>query len=67
MKEIEQFVNDVVSGLPIDKEEQEELKEELTIHLMDHMNKLMINGYSKEEAISQAIVSFGNRNPLTWK
>lgn len=64
MKQIEQYVNDVVSGLPIDKEEQEELKEELTIHLTDHMNELMIKGYSKEEAISQAILSFGKQESI---
>ena len=64
MKQIEQYVDDVVSGLPIDKEEQEELKEELTIHLMDHISELMIKGYSKEEAISQAIVSFGKQNSI---
>ena len=64
MKQIEQYVNDVVSGLPIDKEEQEELKEELTIHLTDHINELMIKGYSKEEAISQAIASFGKQKSI---
>ncbi|MEO4054901.1 permease prefix domain 1-containing protein [Solibacillus sp. CAU 1738] len=61
MKRVEQYVDDIVSGLHISKDEQQELKEEFMTHLTDHIDELMIKGYSKEEAISQAMTSFGQQ------
>jgi len=59
MKRIEQFVQDIVEGLPLDADEQQDMREELTSHLVDHIDDLMIKGYTKNEAVEQAISSFG--------
>ena len=61
MKRVEQYVDHIVSGLRISKDERQELKEEFMAHLIDHIDDLMIKGYSKDEAISLAIASFGHQ------
>lgn len=62
MKEIEQYVKEITLGLPDD--EKEELREEIYAHLQDHVKELLIKGYSEENAVRQAIESFGNQGKL---
>jgi hypothetical protein len=62
MKEIEQYVKEITLDLPDD--EQKELREEIFIHLQDHVKELLIKGYSEEKAVTHAIESFGNQGKL---
>ncbi|RDI37925.1 permease prefix domain 1-containing protein [Falsibacillus pallidus] len=63
MKEIiEKYVNEITLDLPDDQ--QKELREEIYIHLQDHVKELIIKGYSEEKAIRYAIKSFGNQDKL---
>ena len=62
MKEIEQYVKEITMDLPDD--EKRELREEIYGHLQDHVNELLMKGYSEEKAIRQAIESFGNKGKL---
>ncbi|GGH78554.1 hypothetical protein JOD43_001009 [Pullulanibacillus pueri] len=67
MKDIDLYVNEIVADLPIGELEKEELKEELSLHLHEHVKELMIKGYSNEEAMENAIQSFGNVRALNWQ
>lgn len=62
MKEIEQYVKEITLDLPDD--EKKELSEEIFVHLQDHVSELLTKGYSKEQAVRQAIESFGNQGKL---
>jgi hypothetical protein len=62
LKKLEQYVEEITSDLPDD--EKKELREEIFGHLHDHLNELIIKGYSEEEAVRQAIESFGNQFQL---
>lgn len=62
MKEIEQYVKEITLNLPDD--EKKELSEEIFVHLQDHVNELLIKGYSEEQAVDHAIESFGNHGKL---
>lgn len=62
MKNLEQFVKEVVSDLPAG--EKEELREEIFAHLKEHVYELMIKGYTEDEAVLEAIESFGNGSKL---
>lgn len=64
MNRIEKYVDDIVAGLPINDAEQQDVKEEITQHLFEHIDELMIKGYTKDEAISYAIQSFGNETMI---
>lgn len=64
MKRIEQYVDSIVTDLRISKDERQELKEEFMAHLIDDIDDLMIKGYSKEEAISLAMASFGSHTKI---
>lgn len=62
MNELERYLQQVLADLP--QEEREDIHEELYAHLVEHMNDLMIEGYSEEEAMHQVIQSFGNEQSL---
>ncbi|TKC19175.1 permease prefix domain 1-containing protein [Robertmurraya kyonggiensis] len=64
MKKIDNYVTKIVSGLPMEQVAKEEFREELTAHLTEHINELLIKGYSEDEAISYAIKSFGDHQKL---
>ena len=64
MKNLDRYVKEIVSDLPMKDDEKEDFKEELYSHLKEHVNELMIKGYSEDEAIHQAIESFGNDRKL---
>jgi hypothetical protein len=67
LKTVEHFVNKIVSGLPINEHEKEDIKEELTNHLSDHIHESMIKGYTEDEAVIHAIETFGNERKLNWE
>lgn len=61
---LEHYLDAVVLGLPMEQYEKDELKEELFSHVNEHVNELLIKGFSEEEAIEFAIHSFGNERNL---
>ncbi|MFG6117238.1 permease prefix domain 1-containing protein [Halobacillus sp. MO56] len=62
MKEIEHYVEEITMDLPDD--EKRELREEIYGHLREHVQELLVKGYSEDVAIRLAIESFGNKNDL---
>lgn len=60
MKRMETFVESIVKGVTLNSNEQDELREEMLGHLMEHVDELMLTGYSKDKAIEKAIASFGD-------
>ncbi|WP_040207475.1 permease prefix domain 1-containing protein [Neobacillus jeddahensis] len=62
MNELERYLQQILADLP--QEEREEMHEELYAHLVEHRNDLMMNGYSEDEAVIQAIHSFGNERSI---
>ncbi|MEQ2525189.1 permease prefix domain 1-containing protein [Bacillaceae bacterium CLA-AA-H227] len=64
MKKIDNYVKKIVAGLPMEEGDKEDLREELTSHLSEHVNELMIKGYSEDESIDYAIKSFGDHHEL---
>lgn len=65
MKNLYQYIEVIIAGLPL--EEKEEIREEITQHLNDHMKELMIKGYSQQESIQIAIKAFGNGKKMNWE
>lgn len=60
MKRIDSYVNAVYQNVGGNKNEIQELKEEMTIHLIETVNELKQEGKSEEEAIDIAILRFGD-------
>ncbi|MFC0234894.1 permease prefix domain 1-containing protein [Fictibacillus phosphorivorans] len=65
MKNLDQYIKVIVEGLPL--EEKEDIREEMIQHLNDHMNELMIKGYSEQESLQIAIKAFGNEKKMNWE
>ncbi|MGD6962232.1 permease prefix domain 1-containing protein [Fictibacillus phosphorivorans] len=65
MKNLDQYIDVIVAGLPL--EEKEEIREEITQHINEHMNELMIKGYSEQESLQIAIKAFGNEKKMNWE
>ncbi len=65
MKNLDQYIEVIVEGLPL--EEKEDIREEMIQHLNDHMNELMIKGYSEQESLQIAIKAFGNEKKMNWE
>lgn len=65
MKNLNQYIDVIVEGLPL--EEKEDIREEMIQHLNDHMNELMIKGYSEQESLQIAIKAFGNEKKMNWE
>ncbi|MER2000539.1 MAG: permease prefix domain 1-containing protein [Lysinibacillus sp.] len=64
MKRIEQFVDVIVADLPVNEHEKNEMKEEMMQHLFEHFDELMLQGYTKEQAISTVVASFGSEKTI---
>jgi hypothetical protein len=64
VKEFEEYIRTVMSQLPLEPEEREELREEWRQHLTDRMNDLLQQGYARSEAIEQAIRRFGDADTI---
>ncbi|MBD7964771.1 permease prefix domain 1-containing protein [Fictibacillus norfolkensis] len=65
MKKLDQYIDVIVAGLPI--EEKEDIREEITQHINEHMNELIIKGYSEQESLQIAIKAFGNEKKMNWE
>ncbi|WP_409296812.1 permease prefix domain 1-containing protein [Peribacillus sp. SCS-26] len=63
-REIESYLDAVVSGLNMSEDEKTEFREELSVHLEDHISELLVKGFSEEEAVRTALSSFGNEKKL---
>ncbi|WP_462412836.1 permease prefix domain 1-containing protein [Neobacillus sp. Marseille-QA0830] len=67
MKKLEQYVEKIVSDLPMTDEERMDLQEELSVHLEEHVKELMVKGLPEEEAIRQAMKAFGHEDQINWE
>ncbi|MBN3555852.1 hypothetical protein JYA63_16360 [Fictibacillus nanhaiensis] len=65
MKDVDQYIDVIVAGLPL--KEKEDIREELTQHINDHLNELLIKGYSEKEALQIALKAFGNEKKMNWE
>lgn len=64
MKQIEEYVNSVYRNVDGDKNEIEELKEEMQSHLLEAAYELKEKGISAEEASRMAIENFGDKKHM---
>ncbi|WP_408009748.1 permease prefix domain 1-containing protein [Pseudalkalibacillus sp. A8] len=64
MTRINEYVDGIVERLPITAIEKEDLKQELIEHLEEHITELMGEGWGKDDAVAQAIQSFGDKDQL---
>jgi hypothetical protein len=67
MKKLDQYVERIVADLPMADEERKDFQEELSLHLEEHVNELIIKGYTEDEAIRQAIKAFGHEDIINWE
>jgi hypothetical protein len=65
--DVDRYLKGIVSNLPLDEDEKEELREEMHTHLTEHINELMVQGYTEDEAVLHAIKAFGNERQLNWE
>ncbi|WP_339176206.1 permease prefix domain 1-containing protein [Solibacillus sp. FSL R5-0691] len=59
MEVVKQYVEKIVANLPINDEERVLMKEEFENHILEHIDELRMVGYSEQQAIQQALQSFG--------
>lgn len=64
MEELQRFVRNITVDLPLSEAEKEELREEMLQHLEDHVQELLVKGYSEGEALEEAMQSFGNHQAI---
>ncbi|MGG0848508.1 permease prefix domain 1-containing protein [Peribacillus simplex] len=64
MNQIEEYVHSVYRNVDGDKEEIEELKQEMRSHLLEAVYELKENGVSEEEANRIAIENFGDKKHI---
>ena len=55
----EEYLNQIVLSVKIDRQEKKQLKREWNQHLFDSLNNLIQRGFSQDEAIEMAIQQFG--------
>jgi hypothetical protein len=67
MKKLEQYIDKIVSDLPMSDEERRDFQEELSAHLEEHVKDLMIKGLTEDDAIQQAIKAFGYEDKINWE
>ena len=66
MKQIEEFIDDVYQDAAGNKNEIEELKGEMKVHLVEAAHELMTEGKSEQEAIKIAINRFGGEKEMRF-
>lgn len=64
MKQIDRYVNSIYKNVAGDKQEIEDLRQEMRSHLLEAVEELKAKGKTEEEAISIAIDNFGGKNQL---
>ena len=65
MKKIEEFVNSIYRNVDGNKDEINELKQEMRTHLLEAVHDLKQEGKSEQEAIRIAIENFGEKKQIT--
>ncbi|MCM3412667.1 permease prefix domain 1-containing protein [Metabacillus litoralis] len=64
MKQIDKYVNSIYKDVAGDKQEIEDLKQEMRSHLVEAVEELKAKGKTEEEAIRIAIENFGGKNQI---
>ncbi|CAH0346324.1 permease prefix domain 1-containing protein [Bacillus sp. CECT 9360] len=64
MKQIDKYVNSIYKDVAGDKQEIEDLRQEMRSHLLEAVEELKAKGKSEEEAIRIAIENFGGKNQI---
>ncbi|WP_226529314.1 permease prefix domain 1-containing protein [Metabacillus niabensis] len=64
MKQIDKYVNSIYKDVAGDKQEIEDLKQEMRSHLVEAVEELKVKGKTEEEAIHIAIENFGGKNQI---
>lgn len=60
IKQFDDYISRLTSGLELEEEEKSELEEEWKLHLYDHFTSLIKNGMNQEKAVRTAIEQFGD-------
>ena len=64
MKRIDKFVNSIYKDVVGDKQEIEDLRQEMRSHLLEAVEELKGKGKTEEEAIRIAIDNFGGKSQI---
>ena len=64
MKRIDKYVNSIYKDVVGDKQEIEDLRQEMRSHLIEAVEELKANGKTEEEAIRIAIDNFGGKSQI---
>lgn len=64
MKQIDKYVNSIYRDVAGEKQEIEDLKQEMRSHLVEAVEELKAKGKTEEEAIRIAIENFGGKNQI---
>ncbi|WP_070119315.1 permease prefix domain 1-containing protein [Bacillus marinisedimentorum] len=64
MKQIDKYVNSIYKDVAGDKQEIEDLRQEMRSHLLEAVEELKAKGKTEEEAIRIAIENFGGKNQI---
>ena len=64
LKQIEKYVNSIYKNVAGNKEEIEDLKQEMRSHLIEAVEELKTKGETEDEAIRIAIENFGGKNQM---
>ncbi|WP_052352755.1 permease prefix domain 1-containing protein [Neobacillus dielmonensis] len=64
MKQIDKYVNSIYKNVAGDKQEIEDLRQEMRSHLVEAVEELKSKGKTEEEAIRIAIENFGGKNQI---
>ncbi|MGN7472226.1 VanZ family protein [Brevibacillus sp. SAFN-007a] len=62
---LEEYVDQVVHGLPCSRREKQDVKDELLDHVTNMKQELMEEGYAEQEAVALAIRRFGPADELS--
>ena len=64
MKQIDKYVNSIYKDVAGDKQEIEDLRQEMRSHLLEAVEELKVKGKTEEEAIRIAIENFGGKKQI---
>ncbi|SFC94361.1 hypothetical protein SAMN05443252_10959 [Bacillus sp. OV322] len=64
MKQVDKYVNSIYKDVTGDKQDIEELKQEMRSHLLEAVEELKSEGKTEEEAIRIAMENFGGKNQI---
>lgn len=64
MEVVKQYVEKIVSKLPVNADERVLIQEEMENHLLEHIDELRMVGYPEQQAIQLALQSFGEAHNI---